>query len=234
MLPPEAKSELVLVTWILENWCYPSLAASTGELLPTQKNWSQLYVHGKAGPDLWWTWENSDPTYISYHVWRAGLTHYHVCRRGWPRPTTHQVHIHSFELAHPNTYPIYDLLESMKGSVLWSHSCRISMTWGNSNISNRSFRKGPVLTVYQKSKVMNQTNKSLQWTFVSKAVHYISNTWLFSRPRWQIRICWRGRKYEAAKFLKIFFWAGRLQGWNTDIEWWRNEWNWGAGCEIPK
>lgn len=200
MLPPEAKSELVLVIWILENWCYLSLAASTGELLPTQKNWSQLYVHGKAGPDLWWTWENSDPTYISYHVWRAGLTHYHVCRRGWPRPTTHQVHIHSFELAHPNTCPIYDLLESVKGSVLWSHSCRISMTWGNTNVSNRSFRKGPVLTVYQKSKVMNQTNKSLQWTFVSKAVHYICNTWLFSRSRWQIRICWRGRKYGAAKF----------------------------------
>lgn len=39
------------------------------------------------------------------------------------------------ELAHPNNYPFYELLESMKGPVLQIQGCRISMTQGNSRLS---------------------------------------------------------------------------------------------------
>ena len=41
-----------------------------------------------------------------------------------------QAQIYSFELAHPNIYSIYNLLESMKGQVLQIQSCRISVTQG--------------------------------------------------------------------------------------------------------
>ena len=32
----------------------------------------------------------------------------------------------ALKLAHSNIYPIYDLLEHVKGLVLWNQSCRIS------------------------------------------------------------------------------------------------------------
>ena len=41
---------------------------------------------------------------------------------------TTQAQFYSFELAHPNIYHIYDLLEYMKGPVLHTQSCRTSMT----------------------------------------------------------------------------------------------------------
>lgn len=37
---------------------------------------------------------------------------------GWPTHLPPQAQIHGFELDHPNVYPIYDLLEHMKGPVL--------------------------------------------------------------------------------------------------------------------
>jgi hypothetical protein len=40
----------------------------------------------------------------------------------------------SFEMAHPNIYPIYELLEHMKGPDLQNRSCRIAMTQGNNRI----------------------------------------------------------------------------------------------------
>jgi hypothetical protein len=46
--------------------------------------------------------------------------------------------IQGSELAHPNTYSTYQLLECMKGRVLQNPTCRISMTKGNSGISRRS------------------------------------------------------------------------------------------------
>ena len=42
-------------------------------------------------------------------------------------------------MAHPNTYPIYDLLELVKGLVLWNQSFRIFMTQGNSRILGEEF-----------------------------------------------------------------------------------------------
>jgi hypothetical protein len=44
---------------------------------------------------------------------------------------------HGFVSAHPNIYPIYELLEYMKGLVLQIQSRSISMTQGN-NIQEES------------------------------------------------------------------------------------------------
>lgn len=58
---------------------------------------------------------------------------------------TIQVHIRGFELAHPNIYPIYELLEHVKGPVLQIQSFRISMTQGNNRITKRSPGEDTVL-----------------------------------------------------------------------------------------
>ena len=58
---------------------------------------------------------------------------------------TTQVLIQAFELAHPNIYPISELLEHVKGLVLQIQSCRISMTQGNNRTSERSPSEDPVL-----------------------------------------------------------------------------------------
>ncbi|KAL6085517.1 hypothetical protein STEG23_031123 [Scotinomys teguina] len=39
-----------------------------------------------------------------------------------------------FEMAYPNTYPIYDLLELMMELVLWNQNYRVPMTLGTSRI----------------------------------------------------------------------------------------------------
>jgi hypothetical protein len=57
---------------------------------------------------------------------------------------TTQVLIQAFELAHPNIYPISELLEHVKGLVLQIQSCRVSMTQDN-RISKRSPRENPRL-----------------------------------------------------------------------------------------
>jgi hypothetical protein len=46
----------------------------------------------------------------------------------------HQASIHGFQLAHPNIFPFYELLEQ-KGPVLQIHSLRIFTTQGSSKIS---------------------------------------------------------------------------------------------------
>ena len=62
---------------------------------------------------------------------------------------TTQAPIQGFELAYPNIYFVYELLEHTKGPVLQILSCRISMTQGNSRISERSPSEDPVLIVTQ-------------------------------------------------------------------------------------
>ena len=47
---------------------------------------------------------------------------------------TAQACTQGFELAHLNSYPIYDLLGCVKGLVLWTHSHGITMTRGDSGI----------------------------------------------------------------------------------------------------
>ena len=55
-----------------------------------------------------------------------------------------QAQIQGFQLVHPNIYPIIDLLECMKGLVLQIQNYRISMTQGNSRISERRPSEVPV------------------------------------------------------------------------------------------
>ena len=60
---------------------------------------------------------------------------------------TNSAAIQGSELSHPSIYPTYDLLERGKELVLWNQSCRISMTQGNSTISECSFGEDPVIMV---------------------------------------------------------------------------------------
>ncbi|KAL6065576.1 hypothetical protein STEG23_005118, partial [Scotinomys teguina] len=55
-----------------------------------------------------------------------------------------------------------DLLELVKGLVLWKDACNISKTHGSHRLSQRSSGKDPVMVVYQKSEALNQTLDSLQ------------------------------------------------------------------------
>ena len=48
-------------------------------------------------------------------------------------------------MAHASTYPIEELLECMKGSVLQIQNYRVSMTQGDNRISKRSPSEGPIL-----------------------------------------------------------------------------------------
>ena len=79
----------------------------------------------------------------------TGHLHYH------PGPQVDLV------LVHPNMYHIQDLLEFLKGLVMWDNTGRISMTLGGFEISE-SFGEDPVIMVYQKPEAFNQTSDSLQ------------------------------------------------------------------------
>lgn len=68
---------------------------------------------------------------------------------------TTQVQIQDFDLAHPNIYRIYELLECMKGLILQIQSCRFSMTPGNNSISDRSPSEDPVLIAQHKPEALN-------------------------------------------------------------------------------
>ena len=57
-----------------------------------------------------------------------------------------EAQIQGFELAYPNIYPIYELLEHTKGPVMQIQSCKIFMVQDN-RISERSLREVPVLMV---------------------------------------------------------------------------------------
>lgn len=63
---------------------------------------------------------------------------------------------------HPgyNIYPIYDLLELVKGLVPCNDNCRISMTQDSSRISKRNFNEGPV-SDDGLLETLSQTNDSL-------------------------------------------------------------------------
>lgn len=63
-------------------------------------------------------------------------------------------------MVHDNIYPIYELLEYMKGLVLWNKNCRILMTRGSRRIMEMSIDEGPVICYVNKA--LNQTDNSLQ------------------------------------------------------------------------
>lgn len=71
------------------------------------------------------------------------------CRRvdGLTNSDTTQVQIQGFELVHAYIFPIYELLEYMKGLVLQNEICRISITQGSNRIYKRSPNGDPVLIV---------------------------------------------------------------------------------------
>ena len=60
------------------------------------------------------------------------------------------------------TYPISDLLELVKGLVLWTNTPKISKTGDSYRISQRSSNEDPVMVVYQKPEVLNKTRDALQ------------------------------------------------------------------------
>lgn len=65
---------------------------------------------------------------------------------------TTQAQIQGSELAHPNIYPVYALLERVKGPVLQIQSCitKCSMTQVNNRISKWSPLEDLVFIVQQK------------------------------------------------------------------------------------
>ena len=78
--------------------------------------------------------------------------------RGLTNPTNTQAQIRGFELAHPNIYPIYKLLEPLKGLVLQMQSYRIFFTHRNKRISETNSGEDPVLIVQREAEALNQTN----------------------------------------------------------------------------
>lgn len=57
---------------------------------------------------------------------------------------TYQAQNQGFGLVHPNIHTINELLECIKGLVLWIQNYRIFRTQGNNKISERSPSKIPV------------------------------------------------------------------------------------------
>ena len=129
----------------MENWSCSALAAAPRRRGPEACLGSRVElalvvrVAGELAPRVW-----------EQESWQADQV---KCLLG-PDPV--------LKLANLNIYPIYDLLEPMKERVLQIQSCWISMTRGNSRISERSLSEVPVMIKQQKLEVSNQTCESLQ------------------------------------------------------------------------
>lgn len=113
-------------------WC-PTTSVSCTPLSPGQglESWPWRHRHKRAGPIPCWV--SREELGLRYGSKRAGRMN---------NSTTSQAQIYT------NIYPIYELLEHVKGQVLPNQSsCKISMTPGNSRISKRSLGQGPLLMV---------------------------------------------------------------------------------------
>lgn len=91
--------------------------------------WESLHPHHHsremASAQLWENWPHCHRRAGSAPKW--GLSQ-------WPRlssSATTETYILGLGLAHPNIYPIYDLLQHIEGLVLQNVSHTISMIWGN-------------------------------------------------------------------------------------------------------
>lgn len=84
--------------------------------------------------------------------WRAGVL---------TDSATIQIQIQDSEMAHPNTYLIYKLLERVKEPVLLIQNGRIFMSWGSNRISQWSSDKDPVLMGQQKPEALTRPRTRL-------------------------------------------------------------------------
>lgn len=129
----------------------------------------------------------TDPI-VGYHKGRPDTTPHHACEGdgpiamcleylvwtltwGWqsqwsPGQSNSVItptHIQGFELAHPNIYPICDLLKFMKLSLFYAIiSARSSRLWAKEGYLRKVEMRALVLMVYHKSEALSPTNKSLQ------------------------------------------------------------------------
>lgn len=82
---------------------------------------------------------------------------------------TTQTQIQDFELAYPNMYPMYKLLELLRGLALQNQSYTISKTQSNNKVSGRILTEDPVLNrtearglrPYRLLRAMNSCKKKL-------------------------------------------------------------------------
>jgi hypothetical protein len=107
--------------------------------------------------------------------WWENWQSWHGYRRagGQTNSAITQAQVYDFELSHPNIFPIYDLLEYVKGLGLQIQSCRFSMTKGNNSISEKSLVLKLRIRYWKcgrSQRPWNQINDSLQWTFAREAV----------------------------------------------------------------
>ena len=93
--------------------------------------------------------------------------------------TASQVSIQGFEVIHHKIYPIYDLLEHMKGLVFHTKSCRVTMTQGNNkDVQEESQWRSSIDSVAE-----GRDLKSDQWliavnickqSYVDKSVYWLT------------------------------------------------------------
>ena len=119
----------------------------------------------------------------------------------------------------------------MKEPVLLSYNQKSPLLRTTARISTQEgFCEGPVLTVYQKTETVNQTNNLLQWTFAIKAdqakgytvQHTAAPKATLTKDLW-----WRGRQDGGAKWAYSSFCGGEYKG--RRCTW--KAWQWvGLGC----
>lgn len=92
-------------------------------------------------------------------------------------------------MAQPKIRIICKRLWCMKGPVLLSQSCRISVTEDNRR-TGRSPNEDPILKMSHKLEVLNHTNYSLQWTFVNEDVWTEgscgTHCYILQPPQWDV------------------------------------------------
>lgn len=177
-----------------------------------QKSWSD--PHEKAVPN--------DPAQERWHPAFCidGPTPHHGCWRASPEcidirklappeeaalgaisdQLKHQAIIQDLGFTCPNLYLIYDLLEPMKGLVLWNDTYRVSMTQSVLGVCERRFREGPV-----KWCIRNER----PWTTLT--IHYYANL--------QVKLIAQ-RVYCVTPRLPLTLrWMKKLERW----EWWKSK-----------
>lgn len=109
--------------------------------------------HSRADPGAVWAWRWASPEGMKAELawfldacgigWASlGEPWWWERGRGLTNPVTTQAQNQVYELAHPNTHPICELLGHMKGLSLQMQSCSIFMAQGSYRLSKRSPNEG--------------------------------------------------------------------------------------------